>query len=421
MLSEAVPLRAQLNRQIAHWKIAVVTLDDPENFASREAWQRIEHYLSLSLRTHLNSAVVRLRNELNGLNDQLSASQTLEQLSLVSKRLLEFRQQYIATETTLDFFGDAINTRTNPKIFAILRALDVIAYRSMETVLKPLGKEIPPVCIYIDKGMGASILKAKVRMWDKGTINPVAAIKITRHNLYRPTSIIHETGHQVAHILGWDEEFASVLQHEISLLAPTEVVDGWVETSSEIVADIYGFVHCGYAAVAALHDVVAADPLTVLRYIPGDPHPIPYIRVLLNVEFCKLTYGAGPWDNLATAWKYSHPLINAASSTRRFLENSINLLPRLAELSLRRRLRCFGGRAISELVQPEHVRPHNLLQWSSLLGSALYTSSYWARTEPIRLLALSGYEIAVSPERAAEIAKKYEAWMQNMFLPTNTK
>lgn len=413
-MNEEAALRTQLTRQLVHWKAAVVTLDDADNFAAPQAWASVEQYLGLALREQLQATVDRLRVEIGGLAAQLACAQTLEQLQLAAQRLLAFRQRYVAVETTLDFYGDAVNTRTNPKVASILRALDLIAYRSMESVLRRLGKQTPRVLTYIDKGLGASILRAGIRLWDGGTISPVAAIKVTRHNLYRPTSLIHETGHQVAHILGWTEEFRAALQHEFAPHTPREVVEGWMDTASEVVADIYAFVHCGYGAVAALHDVVAADQGTVLRYLPGDPHPIPYIRVLLNVEYCRRMFGAGPWDNLANAWRRTYPVERATAGTRQFLEHSLDLLPRLAELSLVRRMRAFGGRAIVELVDPAAVRPDALAQWSRQLGTALETSVHWATTEPVRLLALSSYEMAIAPERTADIAKHYEAWTQRV-------
>jgi hypothetical protein len=414
MVNDEGALRAQIMRQLAHWKTAVVTIDDADNFAAPEAWARVEQYLGLALRKHLQTTVDQLRLEVNGLTAQVASAQSLPQLQLAAQRLLAFRQRYIAVETTLDFYGDAVNTRTNPKLASILRSLDLIAVRSMESVLRPLGKEIPRVLTYIDKGLGASILRAGVRLWDGGTISPAAAIKVTRHNLYRPTSLIHETGHQVAHILGWTEEFAAALRHALTPHASRDVVEGWMETASEVVADIYAFVHCGYGAVAALHDVVAADPGTVLRYLPGDPHPIPFIRVLLNTEYCRRMFGAGPWDKLASAWRRTYPLERAAAGTRQFLEQSLMLLPRLAELSLLRPMRAFGGRAIVDLVDPASVRPDALAQWSKQLGVALEISPHWALTEPVRLLALSSYQMAVEPERAEEIAKRYEAWTQRL-------
>jgi len=111
----------------------------------------------------------------------------------------------------LDFFGDAINTRTSPRMSALLRACDILAEKSMRMVLEQFGKKTPPVLSYFDKGLGASILKAGLRLWDATTINPCAAIKIVRHNLLRPTSGIHESGHQVAHQLDWNDELAGML------------------------------------------------------------------------------------------------------------------------------------------------------------------------------------------------------------------
>jgi hypothetical protein len=169
-------------------------------------------------------------------------------------------------------------------------------------------------------------------------------------------------------------------------------------------------VHCGYAAVAALHDVVASDESLVLRYLPGDPHPIPYIRVMLNVEYCRRMFGAGPWDELADAWQRTHPLDRAVSGTREFLDASIGLLPRLAELSLLRRMQAFGGKSISELISVEPVRPQTLLRWAQQLGPSLYSSPYWAIAQPLRLLALSGYRLATEPENANQITRDYEDW-----------
>jgi hypothetical protein len=410
-VNETLALRTQLSRQVAHWTAAVVTVDNADNFASAQAWASVERYMRLELRKRLQNSVNALRLEVNGLAAQLAAAQTLEQLRLVHTRLLDVRRRYIQVETTLDFYGDAVNTRTNAKLAAILKALDLLAVRSMDVVLRPLGREVPPVLTYIDKGLGASILRAGVRLWDGGTLSPAAAIKMTRHNLYRPTSLIHETGHQVAHILGWTEEWVVALRHELDGRAPRALVDAWADTASEVVADIHAFVHCGYAAVAALHDVVASEEAAILRYLPGDPHPIPFIRVLLNVELCKRMFGAGPWDELAEAWMEVNSPSKAAPGTREFLQSSVGLLPQIADLCLSRRLRALGGKSIIELVDPGRVRPQALLQWAAALGSALYTSPHWAVTEPLRLLALSGYRLATDPKQAGQIAQDYETWM----------
>lgn len=403
-------MRLQIARQIAHWQAAVTTVNEPSNFAAAEAWASVESYLDLSLRRQLQGAIDRLRKEVAALERDLAVVRTQEELLAVQARLVQFRQRYVRVETTLDFYGDAINTRTNPKLRSHLRALDLIASRSMEAVLRPLGRPVPPALTYIDKGLGASILRAGIRLWDEDTVSPAAAIKITRHNLYRPTSLIHETGHQVAHLLGWTEEFAALLRKEIGPAAPPEVVRIWEETASEVVPDIFAFAHCGYAAVAALHDVVAADQDSVLRYLPGDPHPVPFIRVLLNVELCRRAFGAGPWDDLAASWRQLHRPERAEPATRLFLERSLELLPRLAALALDRPMRALGGRPLTALLDPMRVHPAALQKWAGQLGEALYTSPYWAGAEPVRLLALSGLRMALEPGRARETAQEFEAW-----------
>ena len=123
---------------------------------------------------------------------------------------------------------------------------------------------------YLVGGLGASILKAGLPLWD-GTDCPVAAIKVTRQNLYG-VSLLHESGHQVAQLTGWTEELASAFRAR--LVAPSAVTDAWAGWASEIVADTHAFVHSGFASVATLHDVVAGENSVVFRHIPGDPHPI---------------------------------------------------------------------------------------------------------------------------------------------------
>ena len=48
---------------------------------------------------------------------------------------------------------------------------DVLARLSMERVLVPLKREVPPVLTYVDKGLGASILRAGLRLWDGGSLS----------------------------------------------------------------------------------------------------------------------------------------------------------------------------------------------------------------------------------------------------------
>lgn len=402
--------RVQLSRQVAHWAAATASLGRLEDLASPAAWDGLERYLGLSIRQHLSAVIEQLKRRARLLEASLEAASSAEELEGARKQLLTFRVQYLRVETTLDFYGDAINSRTNQTVAGLLRACDSLAQRSMGQVLDPLGKKTPVVLTYIDKGLGASILKAGLRLWDGTGESPAAAIKIVRHNLQRPTALIHETGHQVAHILDWNAELASALEATLSH-APAGVAEAWGVWASEIAADAFAFVHTGYASVAALHDVLAGDPSMVLRHVPGDPHPISYIRVLLGVEMCRQFYGDGPWDDLAQAWTRTYSIERAEPATAELLLASLPLLPNVVDASLRHPMRAFSGRALSALVNPARVSPQALESMERQLGGALYTSMHWIWTEALRLLALSGLRAATLGERATDPLGQQQEWM----------
>ena len=399
----------QTERQVAHWTLAAdrLKLDD---IASREAWGRLEQYLGLSLQRHLAGVIDRLRSEARALTAMQRAALSPTALAEIRRRLLAFRRRYLRTETTLDFFADAINTRTNASLAALLRACDTLAYRSMSQLLDQIGKPTPAALTYIDKGLGASILKAGLRLWDGGEVSPVAAIKIVRHNLLRPTALIHEAGHQVAHIAGWNEELAAALCRGISGRS-SEVAEVWGSWATEIAADAFAFAHTGFASVAALHDVLAGDVPDVFRHTPGDPHPIGYLRVLLGVETCRYFYGAGPWDHLALSWTALHPMNQAPSDTRSLVEDSLPILKTVVRLAIDTPMRAFNGRPLRALIQPERVSPAALGELGQRIGPALFTSAHWLWTEPLRILALTGLQLARRPQELNAILQVQEQSM----------
>jgi hypothetical protein len=402
-------LSAQTERQVAHWALAAsrLRLDD---LASSEAWAHLERYLGLSLRRHLQGVIDRLGGDANALLAMQRAAQSPTAIAGVHQQLLAFRKQYVRTETTLDFFADAINTRTNTQVGAMLRACDTLAYRSMAQLLDALGKTTPIVLTYLDQGLGASILKADLRLWDGGVACPVAAIKMTRHNLCRPTSLIHEAGHQVAHITHWNEELAQNLSRGLSGEL-TELAPIWASWASEIAADAFAFVSTGFASVAALHDVVAGDLPMVFRYTPGDPHPVSYLRVLLGVEMCRYFYGAGPWDNLALSWTSLHSTHQAPADSRALVQDSVSVLKRVVQLTLDTPMRAFNERPLRALVQPERVSPTALRELERRIGPALFTSAHWLWTEPLRIMALTGLDVANRPQDLKDILQVQEQSM----------
>lgn len=398
-----------LERQIAHWLASATTFLDAEEFASEPAWRAVEGNIGLPLRRHL-SVIVRelLAMGRAALALARSSQRDPSELPAAGRAVQQFRRRFSQVETTLDFFGDAVNSRTSPQLRAALQALDMLAIQSMDPVLARAGQPSIPVLTYLDKGMGASIIRSGIRLWAPGSINPVAAIKIVRHNLYRPTSLFHESGHQVAHLTGWVPSLEQSLRSALS--SDRELADMWGPWSSEIAADVFAFLHTGYASVTALYDVVG-DARTILRWPAGDPHPIGFLRTLLGCAFCRQVFGAGPWDDLENAVRVSFPLDRADATVRRLLDRSQRVLPAVADACLTTPVPGIAGQPMTSVIDPARVSPSALAQLERAGGAALWVSPHWRRTEGIRIVALAGFRESERPADATVWIERARTWM----------
>jgi len=401
-----VILNDSLYRQAIHWQLAAKRMSALENLASQQAWHGVDHSIALSLKQSFANSI----NEVILLADQLiNALKAGIDRKQAHNMLLRLRNKYTRAEETIHYYTIAINSRINPSIAALLRACDLLCKRSMEEILKPLGKNTPLVMTYVDKGIGASILKAGLRLWD-GKISPVAAIKITQHNLYRPTAIIHETGHQVAHILNWTEEIEVALTNELKIHGD-DVANAFTGWSSEMAADAFAFVHTGFAAVAALHDVVSGSADTVFTYHKHDPHPISFVRVILNIAMCKLYFGHGVWNNLEASFLNNYDIDSSMNPNKNLILQCNNAAADVAKILVSRPYKAFNGGSLAQLIDPMKVSPKELEKMEYLAGPSLYTSHAWIVKESLRILALNGYKIGAGLDDLPQLYKQQEEWM----------
>jgi hypothetical protein len=415
-------LLSQVLRQLNHWEGAAERLDDFEATASPEAWASLENYVGVALRSGLKHARDQLRREAIAVRAAFNAVHARSQLELIADQVALLRRRYMQTESLVDFYVAAVRARANPEVGLQLRACDVMAERSVRGALDPLGIKAPPIMTYFTTGLGASILRIGTRLWD-GSLSPIAAIRLTYHNRFRTTSLFHECGHQFAGLTGWNEAFAQLLNSRLGGPARNEVagvrnlragsefaeiIAGW---SSEIAADAFAFANTGYASVVALSDVVAGRGAEVFRFLPGDPHPISYLRVLLGVEMCRRFYGMGPWDELAAAWQQQYPMLLAPQMSAAIVSAVIPLLPQIVDASLLAPLPCFRGKSLAQIVDPQRVAPATLREMERKAGGSLFTSSHWIWNECIRLTALTGLRYATEPEQGPKVLKQQEDWM----------
>lgn len=401
---------ADLQRQLAHWLAAAKTFRNPEEFASLAAWQSVEREIGAPLRNQLHQAVEDLIALGESTARLIRAARSDDQaLNAAAASVQKFRRRFLQVDVTLDFIGDAVNSRTSPLLRAALSSLDRLAVGSMAPVLQRAGKPVPRVLVYQDKGTGASIIRAGVRLWAPGAVMPVAAIKIVRHNLYRPTSMFHETGHQVAHLTGWVPSVRLAIAQALGNDAELKAM--WTPWASEIAADVYAFLHTGYASVAALYDVVG-DPETILRWPVGDPHPIGWLRVLLGCGFSHACFGRqGPWESLQQLMLARYPLTQVEPTLQPLLARSVAAMPRIAAACLGAGVPALHGQPMTSVLEPGRVSPAALANLERSAGAALWTSSHWRAAEGIRIIALAGLREAEQPETASQWIDRARRWL----------
>ena len=413
MTSQEAADRLNVVRQTDHWQRAMIRLGQFDEIAAPSAWASLEPGVAAAIKSSFRTALGRLTTELVKVRRRAEGAASYE-LPKLADRIGAFRQQYVRTERALDFYGDAINSRTNPSMQATLLGLDRLAALSMRRLLEPLGKDTPLLLTYVDCGLGAAILKAGLRLWEPSVISPAAVVKIARHNLMRPTALIHETGHQVAHILGWNEALADALREELSTNSH-ELATVWASWASEIAADTYAFVQTGYASVANLHDVLAGDHDYVFAFVPGDPHPVSYLRVLLMAEMCSVCFGGrGPWQGLADSWIARYPLSTASPDVARLVIDSIPQLPRIARICVEKPLSVLGHRPIIYWIDPAEVSPPVLSKLERAAGPSLLRSTAWSKAEAIRILALIGLRVVTDPSRMEALYAEQDLWIRRL-------
>lgn len=397
-----------LRRQAEHWLAAARTFLDAEEFAPAAAWAGLERQTGLPLRRRLGVAVDELVALGVRTRDLAAGARTGDARREASRAVQVLRRRYTQVETTLDFFGDAVSSRTSPRLQAALGLLDSLAMDSMRIPLQAAGLAVPAALIYLKPGLGASILRAGTRLWSPGTINPVAAIKLVRHNLYRPTSLFHETGHQVAHLTRWVPAVRGRIDQVFRDDDPLRRM--WSPWASEIAADVFAFLWTGFASVSALYDVVG-DTRTVLRWPLGDPHPVGWLRTRLGCALCRAVYGAGPWDRLELAMMAEHPIERADATVRPLLERSAAHLATLSAALLGAPVPALGDRPMTVVVDPRRVSPAALTGLERTAGAAAWASPRLRLTEGIRLIALAGLREAEKPDEARRWIDTAHNWM----------
>lgn len=262
----------------------------------------------------VDAYLVRGRRELTRLAHRYltwlqTANAERASIESVYRRYVFLRLRANVVLTQFDVFSDAISQRSEAETGVWLAGLDALARDALELPDSPL--QVPPLLCYLDRGIGAAIRRARTRLPGGGE-NPVAIVRVPRERMVGlgiASSLVHEAGHQGAALLDLVPTLRRAMEPMMaeSKGARTNPWAYWYRWISEIAADLWSVARLGVASTLGLMNVVSLPRVFVFRANLDDPHPTPWIRVLLSGEIGRQLYPHAHWDRLLDMWRASYP------------------------------------------------------------------------------------------------------------------
>lgn len=302
----------------------------------------------------------QLRRRVHGYLDWLEGSGQAATPAEQQRRFVVIRMEFNDVLTQLDLFTEVITQRSEHGTGVWLSGLDVLAADGLR-VRAPAPAELPAVC-YLARGPGAAIRRARTRL-PGDRLNPVAIIRVPRERMVGSgvaSSLIHEVGHQGAAQFRLVESLRLALRQRASADPEGQwpVFERWV---SEIVADCWSVGQLGITATHGLLAVVSLPAHFVFRDSAGDPHPVPYLRVLISAAIGQALYPHQQFSAMVHTWKQLYPLDTLPPTRRAQLAAVESAIPAFVRLLLGHRPAALNGLCIGDLWPVHRRQPRQLL------------------------------------------------------------
>lgn len=317
---------------------------------------------------HLIDGRQALRLRVQGYRNWLRGPGRGHRPSEQQQRFTHIRMAFNDVLSQFDLFTEAVTQRSEHRTGVWLSGLDMLAADALQ--LPGQFLDPPPVMCYLARGPGAAIRRARTRLPGGGS-NPVALIRVPRERMVGhgiASSLVHEVGHQGAALLSLVESLRSALQAIERRADPADQPAWrcWRRWISEIVADLWSVATLGVGATLGLIGVVSLPRWFVFRPSGDDPHPVPWIRVLLSAAIGGALYPDPQWRRLAQLWTALYPVDGAPAGARSMLTQLLAHIPAFVrELLAHRPPALYGRRLGAVLHQPDRQRPELLARYGA--------------------------------------------------------
>jgi len=288
------------------------------------------------------------------------------------RRFVAIRMGFNDVLSQLDLFAEVITQRSEAQTGVWLSGLDRLAADAL-TVPEQWIPDPPPLICYLARGPGAAIRRARTRL-PGGQPSPVGILRIPRERMIGhgvASSVVHEVGHQAAALL----DLVEPLRTELTARArgrSQRAWTGWANTVSECIADFWSVAKLGVSSTLGLLGVVSLPRFFVFRPPGVDPHPMPYVRVMLSAAVGNLLYPHQQWEQLAQVWQSYYPAEHLDDDARQVIAELVHTAPAMAESMAEHRPKLLRGHTLADILVDQSRRPEALLasydRWDNDIG-----------------------------------------------------
>jgi hypothetical protein len=220
------------------------------------------------------------------------------------------------------------------------------------------------------------------------------------------SSLVHEVGHQGAALLLLVESLRAEL-HAIRRRTPLRTAwDLWDRWISEIVADFWSISRIGIGSTLGLVGLVSLPRGFVFRPADDDPHPMPWVRVLLSCAIGDRLYPDPQWKRLAATWRALYPLAGLRPELTATIAELRTTMPDLVSVIVGHRPARLRGWSLGEVLRNPKLHRKALLQRFVLWQAQ---PSRMTREPPTMAFAVLGQARAsgrLSPERESRLLRR---------------
>lgn len=364
----------------------------------------------LRIERFLHAGRVELRDKIHKFLHWLHGPGRNQPPAEQQRRFVQVRLQFNVVLAQFDLFTEVITQRSEHSTGVWLSGLDLLAQDALQ-VRGNIGADTKLV-VYLARGAGAAIRRANTKL-PGGKPNPVGIIRLPRERMVGSgiaSSLIHEVGHQGAALL----DLVRSLRRELDARAKREPDHPWGTWSlwiSEIVADAWSVGQVGITSTIGLLAVVSLPKYFVFRLSPTDPHPMPYLRVLISSAIGQALYPHPQWAALAATWQRMYPIDGLDPEHQRWIEHCRNHIDEFVEVLVGHKTARTGGQPLAEIWPLGQRQPAQLLALHRSWGN---DTAVMARQRPSLVFAVAGQaraaDLITAQQESAQLSELLTLW-----------